>query len=133
MNNAQIILFDGVCNFCNFWVNFILDHDSGKKFLFCALQSKEGQSFLDKFNLPKTEFDTFILIDENSYLTKSDAAIHIAKQLDGWPKLFVFVKYFPRALRDYFYDIIAKNRYKFFGKKEYCRIPSDEEKSRFLS
>lgn len=132
MNHKKIILFDGVCNFCNYWVNFILKHDLKKNFLFAALQSKAGQELLAKFNLSTTNFDTFILINDDSYQTKSDAAISIAQNLSGWPKILLIGKIIPRFLRNFIYDLIAKNRYKIFGKKESCRVPTKEEKERFL-
>lgn len=132
MNHKKIILFDGVCNFCNYWVNFILKHDLKKIFLFAALQSKAGQELLAKFNLSTTNFDTFILINDDSYQTKSDAAISIAQNLSGWPKILLIGKIIPRFLRNFIYDLIAKNRYKIFGKKESCRVPTKEEKERFL-
>lgn len=132
MNNRMIVLFDGVCNFCNYWVNFLLKRDKKNIFLFAALQSESGQKLLRKFNLSTTDFDTFILIDGEIYQTKSDAVISIAKNLSGFPKLVVIGKFLPKFIRDYMYDLIAKNRYKIFGKRESCRIPSLEEKEKFL-
>ncbi len=132
MNNRMIVLFDGVCNFCNYWVNFLLKRDKKNIFLFAALQSESGQKLLRKFNLSTTDFDTFILIDGKIYQTKSDAVISIAKNLSGFPKLVVIGKFLPKFIRDYMYDLIAKNRYKIFGKRESCRIPSLEEKEKFL-
>ncbi|MGQ9799061.1 MAG: thiol-disulfide oxidoreductase DCC family protein [Ignavibacterium sp.] len=132
MNHKQIILFDGVCNFCNFWVNFVLKHDHKNLFLFAPLQSKAGQQFLTKFNLPTTDFDTFILINGDSFQTKSDAAISIASNIAGWPKVLVMGYIIPRFLRNFIYDLIAKNRYKIFGKRESCRVPTKEEKEKFL-
>uniref|UniRef100_A0A7V2ZIY3 Thiol-disulfide oxidoreductase DCC family protein n=1 Tax=Ignavibacterium album TaxID=591197 RepID=A0A7V2ZIY3_9BACT len=131
MNN-KIILFDGVCNFCNYWVNFIIRRDNNDIFNFAALQSKAGQELLKKFKLPTNEFDTFILIEGEVYFTKSDAAIIISQSLKGWPKILSVGKILPKKFRDLLYDIIAKNRYKIFGKKDYCRIPSEEEKAKFL-
>ena len=132
-NNAEpkIILFDGVCNFCNYWVNFIIDHDKQNLFKFAALQSEKGSELLEKFNLPKDDFDSFILISQNKVYKKSSAAFAIAKNLSGWPKIFAPLTFLPKALTDLIYDLIAKNRYKFFGKKETCRIPTKEEKSKF--
>lgn len=130
--NKKIILFDGVCNFCNYWVNFIIDRDNKNIFVFAALQSKTGQEFLSRLNFPTNEFDTFILIDGEVYFTKSDAAIKIAQDLKGWPKILSLGKFIPKRFRNFLYDVIAKNRYKLFGKKDYCRIPSKEEKTKFL-
>lgn len=128
---SKIILFDGVCNFCNFWVNFIIDHDKQNIFKFAAFQSERGSELLEKFNLPKDDFDSFILISQNKVYKKSSAAFTIAKNLSGWPKIFAPLNFLPKALTDLIYDLIAKNRYKFFGKKEACRIPTKEEKSKF--
>lgn len=130
--NDKIVLFDGVCNFCNYWVNFILDRDSKNQFKFAALQSKKGIELLEKFNLPKDDFDSFILIFNNKVFKKSNAAFMIAKQISGWPKLILPFQILPSILTDFIYDIVAKNRYKLFGKKEACRIPTPEEKNRFL-
>lgn len=125
-------MFDGVCNFCNFWVNFILDRDKKDHFKFAALQSEPGQKLLSKFNLSKTDFDTFILIDGESYFTKSTAALKIAGNLSGPIKIVNGLIILPRFFRDFIYTIIAKNRYNFFGKRDACRIPTKEERMKFL-
>lgn len=130
--NHSIILFDGVCNFCNYWVNFIIDHDAENNFKFTALQSEKGNELLDKLNLPKDDFDSFILISNDKVYKKSVAALRIAGQLKGWPKLLIPFQILPAQITDLFYDVIAKNRYKFFGKREACRIPTAEEKAKFL-
>ena len=131
-SNSKIILFDGICNFCNYWVNFIIDHDKQNIFKFAALQSEKGRELLDKFELPKDDFDSFILISQNKVYKKSSAAFEIAKQLNGWPKIIIPFGILPHSLTDLIYDLVAKNRYKFFGKKDSCRIPTKEEKSKFL-
>lgn len=128
----QIILFDGVCNFCNYWINFIIKHDNKDVFKFAALQSDFAKDYLDKFGYTTNRFDTFILIEEDEHFIKSTAALKIAKQLKGWIKLFSIFIIIPSFLRNPFYNLIAKNRYKIFGKKEACRIPAPEEKSKFL-
>lgn len=133
MNNQMIVLFDGVCNFCNYWVNLLLKRDKKNIFLFAALQSESGQDLLKKFNLSANNFDSFILIDGDSYQTKSDAVISIAKNLSGFTRLLVIGKFLPKVARDFVYDLIAKNRYKIFGKRDSCRIPTAEEKEKFLS
>ena len=129
---VKIILFDGVCNFCNYWVNFIIDRDIKNQFKFASLQSKKGIELLEKFNLPKDDFDSFILISNKRVLKKSQAAFEIARHISGCLRLFVPIKILPTFLTDFVYDIIAKNRYKLFGKKEACRIPTLEERNRFL-
>ena len=96
------------------------------------MQSDAGQELLKKFKLSRTSFDTFILIDGNNYFTKSTAALRIAGKLKSVVKLFYLFIFLPKPFRDFFYDLIAKNRYKFFGKRKDCRIPGDDEKKKFI-
>ncbi len=132
MQNHHIILFDGVCNFCNFWVNFIIDRDKDDIFRFAALQSEAGQKLLNKFNLKTEDFDTFILIDSEIYFTKSTAALKIARKLNYPVKVLYYFIFIPKFLRDLIYSLIAINRYKFFGKRDVCRVPTENEKKKFL-
>lgn len=132
MMDSPVILFDGVCNFCNAGVNFIIKQDKKKVFRFAALQSDAGQKLLQQYNLPKEGFDSFVLIDKNKAYKKSTAGIRVYGKLSWywkWSQLFWFT---PRFIRDAVYDFIAKNRYKWFGKKESCMIPTSEVRSRFL-
>jgi predicted DCC family thiol-disulfide oxidoreductase YuxK len=127
------ILFDGVCNFCNASINFIIDRDSKSIFQFAALQSEVGQELLIKHHLKTTDFDTVILInDENKIYQKSDAALEIARNLDGFWKMFYIFKILPSFLRNPIYDLVARNRYRIFGRTDACRIPTPELKARFL-
>ncbi len=127
-----ILLFDGVCNFCNSSVNFIIDHNSSKDILFTSLQSDLGQQLLKKFNLPTENFNSLLLVEGDKYYTKSIAALKIAQHLDGnWKNLY-FLKILPSFIRDFGYDVIAQNRYKIFGKSDQCRVPTKETKERFL-
>lgn len=128
----KIILFDGVCNFCNFWVNFIINRDKKNQFRFAALQSEIAKELLTKFDLPEDDFDSFILISQNKILKKSSAAFEIAKDLNGWLKIFSPLKLLPNSFNDFIYDLVAKNRYKIFGKRDVCRIPTEEDKIKFL-
>lgn len=132
MNNYKIILFDGVCNLCNSSVNFIIDRDKNNKFKFAALQSETGQKFLEKFSLNASEFDSVILIDDNKFYTKSTAALKIAKEFPSLWKLFYAFIIIPAPLRNVLYDLVAKNRYRLFGKKDSCRMPTPELKEKFL-
>ncbi len=101
-------------------------------FRFAALQSETGQKILQRLNLNTNEFDTFILVDGNSFSSKSNAALKISKHLSGlWKILFVFL-IIPEPIRDFIYDLIAKNRYKLFGIRDCCRIPTEEEKKKFV-
>jgi predicted DCC family thiol-disulfide oxidoreductase YuxK len=113
-------------------VNFILARDKNDLFRFAALQSEAGQELLKKVNLSQTSFDTFFLIDGDNYFTKSTAALMIAGKLKSAVKLFYPFIFLPKPIRDFFYDLIAKNRYKFFGKRVVCRIPTEDERGKFL-
>jgi len=127
-----IILFDGVCNFCNRTVNVIIEHDKDVQFQFAASQSTAGIDMLQKLNLNQTSTASVILIDNEIVYTKTDAVIQIATQLSGWPRLFMGLKFIPKPLRDFAYDLIAKNRYTLFGKRATCKMPEASERNRFL-
>lgn len=128
----KIILFDGECDFCNYWVNFVIKYDHNDKFFFASLQSKYGREQTEKFNLSNLATDTFILIENDNYFIKSDAAFIVLKELKHWLKVFIFLKLIPKGIRDYFYDFVAKNRKKIFFKKSYCLLPSDKIRKKFL-
>jgi predicted DCC family thiol-disulfide oxidoreductase YuxK len=131
-NDHKIILFDGVCNLCNGAVNFVIERDKKKVFKFAALQSEIGQELTSKFNIDTLKVDSIILIDGEKHYEKSTAALRIARELSGaYPLLYGFMV-LPGFLRNAVYDYIARNRYKWFGKKESCMIPTPELKSRFL-
>ena len=126
------ILFDGVCNFCNASINFIIDRDKESIFKFATLQSEIGQEILRKYSLKQYDFDSVILEKEGKVYRKSDAALEIARNMDGLWKIFYIFKIIPSFLRNTIYDLIAKNRYRIFGKTDACRIPTPELKARFL-
>ncbi|MCP5495562.1 MAG: thiol-disulfide oxidoreductase DCC family protein [Leptospiraceae bacterium] len=128
----MIILFDGVCNLCSGTVNFIIDHDPSKKFRFASLQSTFGEEFLKKHNLPVESCDSFVLIDGENYFIKSTAALLVARHLSGFWKCFYVCILVPAVIRDFVYSYIAKNRYKWFGKRESCRMPEKNIQDRFL-
>ncbi len=129
----KVILFDGVCNLCNGAVNFIIKHDKKDVFRYASLQSEIGQKLISERGIDTTKIDSILLIDPSvAYYHKSTAALHIAKQLSGiYPLLSVFLV-LPKFIRDWVYDVIAKNRYKWFGKKESCMIPTPELKALFI-
>lgn len=130
--SKKVILFDGVCNLCNSAVNFIIDKDHKDQFVFAPLQSKTGQQLLAQYHLPIDFMNNLILIDEGKLYQKSTAALKIAKALKfPWPVFYVFV-IVPLVIRDFFYKILAKYRYKLFGKSAACRYPSDDIKAKFL-
>jgi predicted DCC family thiol-disulfide oxidoreductase YuxK len=127
-----IILFDGVCIFCNYWVNFAIKRDKKKKLMFAALQGEAAKELLQQYQINPTSLSSVILIDKGKAYTQSSAAIRICKHLDSGWKLFYGLMIIPKFIRDFFYNIIARNRYKWFGKKEVCMIPTPELKERFL-
>ena len=132
MKENKIILFDGVCNFCNSSVNFIIDKDSRDVFRFASLQSDFGQKCLKGINLPVDSFSTLILVSDGKYFTRSSAALRIAAKLSFPYNLSIAFIVVPPFIRNIFYNIIARNRYKWFGRKEVCRIPSAEERAKFI-
>ena len=126
------VLFDGVCNFCNASINFVIDRDKKGVFKFAALQSDIGQEILKKYGLKQTNFDSIILEKEGKIYQKSDAALEIVRNMDGLWKVFYIFKIIPSFLRNPVYNLIAKNRYRIFGRTDACRIPTPELKARFL-
>jgi len=126
----KIILFDGVCQLCEYSVNFIIEHDKNKHFYFASQTSERGKLLLKKHQLQ--EVDSIILIDNDKVFLYSDAALEIAQYLDGKWKHFKLFKYVPKIIRDSIYKIISKYRYLFFGKKEACLLPNKEILNRFL-
>lgn len=131
-NNYELILFDGVCNFCNSSINFIIDHDPEKHFIFAPLQSDIGQEILTRFNKNTQDFDSVILLKDNKLYEKSEAALEITKHLAGFWKYLSVFGILPTFFLDFFYNIVAKNRYRIFGKSDSCRMPTAELKERFL-
>ena len=132
MKTRKIILFDGNCNLCNQSVQFVIEHDKENLFQFASLQSDFGQDFLKKNQFELLNFNSIIYIEGEQFFTKSSAALKIAQQLNGkiaWLSIFLIV---PKPLRDIVYSFIAKNRYRWFGKKESCWLPSPELKTKFL-
>ena len=128
----KIILFDGVCNLCNGAINFIIKHDPKGIFKFASLQGETGKQLLAQHNIDPQETDSIVLIDNDQVSVKSSAALRIAKNLNqGYPLLFGFM-IIPTFIRNGVYDFIAANRYKWFGKKESCMLPTPELRSRFL-
>ncbi|MCH7949164.1 MAG: thiol-disulfide oxidoreductase DCC family protein [Candidatus Dadabacteria bacterium] len=127
-----VILFDGVCNLCNGSILFILNRDPSGIFRFAPLQSETGKNLLSKFDLPNDKLDSIILVENNEYYLRSTAALKILQRLGAlWKIVYVFMLV-PRPVRDYIYDIVARNRYKWYGKRAECMIPSSDIESRFL-
>jgi predicted DCC family thiol-disulfide oxidoreductase YuxK len=127
-----ILLFDGVCNLCASSVQFIIRHDPAGNIRFTSLQSQKGQSLLRAFNLPEKELKSLVFIEQGKAFTRSTGALKAARYLSGaWPLLFTLI-IFPRFIRDAVYDFVGKNRYKWFGEKKECWMPTPDLKARFL-
>jgi len=132
MNQEIVILFDDCCNLCNGVVQFVIKTDKRKNFKFAAMQSESGQALLKRSDLPTENFNSFVLIIGCRYYIKSRAGLLVFKELGGyWKLLYIFIL-IPRPLRDLVYDIIARNRYLIFGRREQCMVPTAETKDRFL-
>ena len=127
-----VILFDGVCNYCNSIVNFVIRHDKHNRLLFAPLQSQTGQELLRTYHLPVGDFNSFVFISEQKAWLRSSAALQVLRQLPWywqWTRAFWII---PQFIRDAVYNLIARNRYRWFGKKETCMIPTPDVKARFL-
>jgi len=131
MKEKALVLFDGECNLCNSSVQFIIKRDRQAYFTFASMQSEAGASRMARYGLPQN-INSFVLIEYDTAFTKSDAALRICRQLSGAWKLLLVFSMIPKPIRDYLYSIIAKNRYKWFGKRDSCMIPTPEIRSRFL-
>jgi predicted DCC family thiol-disulfide oxidoreductase YuxK len=128
----NIILFDGICNLCNNTVSFLIKQDKNNIFKFAASQTIAGKNIISQYSV-LNEGKSVVFIKDGNIFYKSDAIIEIARQLNGWPHLFKYACLFPKFLRDGMYNLIAKNRYSLFGKKETCMVPTEENRNRFLS
>lgn len=129
---SPLLLFDGVCNLCNASVQWVLKRDQKGIFKFASLQSDTGQALLKKFGFHSEDFDTVVLVDGERIFTRSDVPLEIVRRLGGaWSLLTVF-KIIPRFIRNAVYDWVARNRYRWFGKKEECMLPRPEWKGRFV-
>ena len=126
-----IILFDGVCNLCNGTVDFLLKHNRKKQFRFASIQSESAKLLIRKFQIP-AETDSVIVIKSNQVYFESDAAIEIAGMLSFPWKMAVIFRFIPKKMRDIIYRWIAKNRYRWFGKRDICRISDPSEKESFI-
>lgn len=128
-----VLYFDGVCNLCNRSVQFVIRHDRKKRFLFAALQSPAGQQIQEKIKEERGKVpDSLVLSWKGKIYTESDAALHAARLLGGFTGLLAVFLVLPRFIRDPLYRFIARNRYRWFGRKDACMVPTPELKSRFL-
>jgi predicted DCC family thiol-disulfide oxidoreductase YuxK len=130
---SAVILFDGICNFCDTSVNFIIKRDTAGYFKFAPLQSEVAKKFFNEYKIDKVGTDSIVLIENKTAYTYSTAALRIARKLGGiFSLLYVFI-IVPKFIRDFFYRLFAKYRYKLFGKKDECMIPTPEIRERFLA
>lgn len=129
---SAIVLFDGVCNFCNGSVNFIIERDREGYFKFAPLQSEIGEQYLDKSGINRKVTDSVVLIENGRVFTHSTAALKIAQKLDGFWSWFYALIIIPKPVRDFFYKLFAKYRYRLFGKQDACMMPTPDVRQRFL-
>jgi predicted DCC family thiol-disulfide oxidoreductase YuxK len=128
----KIVLFDGVCNLCTNSVQFILKRDKKNQFLFGSLQGNYGRDILQKYQLPADNFNSFMLLEGTELYTRSTGALRMLKYLGGvWSLLYIFI-IIPKFIRDGVYNLVARNRYKWFGKQNECMVPTPDLKARFL-
>ncbi|MBK8426079.1 MAG: thiol-disulfide oxidoreductase DCC family protein [Lewinellaceae bacterium] len=129
---SPVLLFDGVCNLCNASVQWVLLHDRKGIFQFAALQSETGQNLLRKWGRPTHDFDSVVLVDGDRLLLHSDVPLEIVRRIGGaWQVLYVF-KIIPRPLRNAVYRWVARNRFRWFGRRAECMLPRKEWKERFI-
>ncbi len=122
MEYQSLILFDGVCNLCNGFVNFLIVRDKGNRFQFGSLQSEKVKAILSHYNFSTENISTVILIEDNRLYSQSTAVLKIVRKLNGaWALMYAFI-IIPKPIRDLLYKFVAKNRYKWFGKKDVCMI-----------
>lgn len=133
MDSSPVILFDGVCNFCNGIVNFVIRNEKGSRIRFATMQSDAGRRLLIQYGYPADDLSSFVFLENGKLYNRSTAALKVSKYLKGlWPVMIGFI-IVPVFIRDALYKYISKNRYKWFGKKEICMVPSPELSSRFLN
>lgn len=132
MDSINIVIFDGVCNFCNGAVNFIIKRDPEGVFAFTPMQSDLAKELMEKHQIYNVGVDTFLLIKNGQCFVFSSAALEIAKDLTGFWYMFNVFRLVPVPIRDFFYKVFARNRYALFGRQDQCMVPSNEVRSRFV-
>lgn len=129
----HLLLFDGVCNLCTGVVQFVIKHDKAARFSFASLQGPVGEAFLRKHRMPTDTYASFIYLRKGRVLSRSDAALYIARDLGSvWALAYAFI-IVPRFIRDAVYDFVARHRYKWFGRTDTCMLPTPELKARFVA
>jgi predicted DCC family thiol-disulfide oxidoreductase YuxK len=132
MTPPDVVVFDGVCNLCSRSVQFILKHEAEPRFRFAPVQSPAGSQLLRDAGFDSADVKTFVLLSHGTVYTRSSAALRIAKSLKGPWKLLRVAWLVPRPIRDWMYDLVARNRYRWFGKTDTCMVPTPELRERFL-
>ena len=132
MSTKHIIILDGVCNFCNGAINFIIKHDPNETFAFTPMQTELASFLAKKHNITDVGLDTLVLVKNGQCYKWADAVLEITKDLSGYWHLFNILKIIPGSIRDFFYKLFAKNRYRLFGKRNVCMVPTEEVKRRFV-
>ena len=127
----NIIVFDGVCNFCNRIVQIIIRHDPSYQIHFAAQQSEAGEKLLNQYSIQEST-SSVVFITNGMVYYQSDAVIEIAKFLTGWPSIFKYSIIVPRFIRNYIYQLVAANRYRLFGKQDSCMVPKEGDRGRFV-
>jgi predicted DCC family thiol-disulfide oxidoreductase YuxK len=130
--NKTILLFDGECNLCNSFVQFILKNEKNNEIQFSSLQSEIGKIILAQHNINTDSINSLVFIENNIPYLKSTAALKISRYLKGIYSLAILFFIIPKFMRDYIYDYIAKNRYNWYGKKDSCIVPTGKLLERFL-
>lgn len=128
----KVILFDGVCRLCNGWSLFLIKHDKQEIFKLCSVQSAEGEAILEWFGLPTETFETMLLVEGGKAYKQSEAFLKVVRQLPRPWRFLAVLRIIPRSFRDWFYDRIALNRYRLFGRYDQCMVPSPDNAKRFL-
>ena len=127
----NIIVFDGVCNFCNLVVRIIIRHDPSAQIHFTAQQSEAGEKLMQEISI-KENSNSVLFVKDGLVYYKSDAVIEIAKHLSGWPSILQYSIIIPRFIRNFIYELVAANRYRIFGKQDQCMVPKEKDRGRFL-
>ena len=128
----NLILFDGVCNLCSALVQFVIRNDQAAKFRFATIQSEIGKEIFQSHGLDASDLQTFVFIADGRMFVRSDAAIEVVSRFGGGWRTFKIFRFVPRMVRDAIYSIIARNRYRWFGRKEVCMVPTADIRERFL-
>ena len=130
--NKKLIFFDGICNMCNSSVQFIIKYDTKNQFVFASLQGETSKNILEKLQIENKKLTSIILLENDDFYNKSTAVLKIASELKTPINFIAIFLIVPKFIRDSIYDIVKENRYKWFGKKTQCSIPSPELRKRFL-